>query len=78
MKLDKSDASGAWVTVFQTLNLSQLQVAQSLLESQGIQARLLDDVMGRSFPVALAGIGRIQVRQSQAKQAKDLLAGISS
>ena len=73
-----SKATGYFVTVFQTLNLPQLQVAQSLLESRGIKTRLHDDAMGQMFPVAMAGIGKIQVRESEAFRAKEILKAISN
>ena len=61
------------MTVFQTLDLAQLQAALGLLGGCGLEARLADSVMGTAFPVALSGIGRIQVRESQARLAKEIL-----
>ena len=69
----KPAQSGPWVTIFQSLSLIQLQVAQSLLGSHGIKAIMPDENMARFTSSFIAGMGRLQVRESEARKAKEIL-----
>lgn len=68
---------GPFVTVFQDLELTRMQVARSMLEASGLFCRLADEVMGGIFPRGPAVIARLQVPESQARLAKEILEGMN-
>ncbi len=61
------------VTVYRTFNDAEAHVARSLLESAGIDVEVINEELGSTLAVSTGGI-RLQVREADAAQAKEILA----
>jgi hypothetical protein len=61
------------VTIYRTFNDADAQLARSVLEAADIDVLLKNEELGSTLAVTTGGI-RLQVREDQAAEARDLLA----
>lgn len=64
-----------WVQIYSAMGEAEAIVIKSILEAEGIEARLVRESIGRIYNIAVDGLGEVKVfvRKEKEEEAKDIL-----